>query len=170
MIYYNENSPYIRNMREIYNKDIYKLNNSHSDAERSEIAKIISVLKRSFTMYKPIHGEYERRRECGNNYYFYNEREWRFLLSESTAYLQSKYLPQFIIDFYNGVEEGEKWKPGILELNNQIKFTYDDIDFVIIPSTCDKEEIVEKLKVSQNDIDKIKDRITTLETLMAQKI
>jgi hypothetical protein len=171
VIYYNENSPYIENMKAIYNEKVNQLNCSHDEDERSAIVETIRILKSTFTMYKPIHGKYERRPDYGDNYYFYNEREWRYLLPaiKSTAYLQDNNLPQYFIDYYNGVEKDGKWKPGQLELEKQIEFTYEDLDFVIIPSTCDKNSIIEKLTVPQNDIEKIKNKIKTIEVLIAER-
>ena len=171
VIYYNENSPYIQNIKKVHNDWINRLNNSKDDVKRSEIVEVIRILKSSFTMYKPIYGEYNRISKSGNNYNFYNEREWRYLLPaiSSTAYLQGNELPQYIIDDYNGVEKGGEWKKGKLELGNQIEFTYDDIDFVIIPSSCDRNEIIEELNVSSNvslsDVEKIKNKIGTIEEI-----
>ena len=67
-------------------------------------------------MYKPIQGKYERRPECSNNYSFYDEREWRYLLPAitCTAYLQGDNFPQDFIDYYNGVEKDGKWQKGKL--------------------------------------------------------
>ena len=168
VIYYNENSPYIENVKKIHNDYVYRINNSNGDTESSKNAEMIRILKSSFTIYKPIYGEYKRSPESGDNYNFYDEREWRYLLPaiNFTAYLQGNELPQNIIDYYNGVEEGGEWKKGKLESENQIEFIYDDIDFVIIPSTCDINGIIEELTVPQCDRDKIKNKISTLETLM----
>jgi len=168
--YYNENSPYIQSIKEIHNDYISRLNISLKDTDRSDIAEMLRILKSSFSMHKPIYGEYERSPESGGHYYFYDEREWRYQLPpiSSTAYLQSHNLPQSIIDNYNGVEEDGEWKPGTLERNHQIKFTYEDIDFVLIPSFCDKKEVIDKLTITRSNIEKIKDKITTLEALIAE--
>ena len=170
VIYYNVDSPYIQNMETIYNEQMDRLNNSNNDEESSGIAEIIRILKSAFTMYKPIRGKFERRPECGDNYYFYNEREWRYILPaiNSTAYLQGNKIPQNISDYYNGVDNDGVWNPGKLELENQIEFIYDDIEFVIISASCDINEITEKLTVTQCDTEKIKNKITTLETLIKE--
>jgi hypothetical protein len=46
------------------------------------------------------------------------------------------------------LEKDGEWKKGNLELENQIEFTYDDIEFVIIPSNCDMNTIIDELTVS----------------------
>ena len=171
VIYFNENSPYIQSMKAIYNDYIIRLNKLSSDTENVEIPEMIRILKCSFTMYKPIYGGYERRPECGVNYCFYDEREWRYVLpSTTTAYLQGDNFPQDLIDLYNGVEKDGSLIPGQLELENQIDFTYDDIDFVIVPPTCDINKIIEELTVPQYDAEKIRNKITTLEKLIMGKI
>ncbi len=74
-------------------------------------------------------------------------------------------MPQKIIDDYNGVEKNGIWIKGKLELNNQIEFTYDDIDFVIIPTYNEKNKILEKLSVSSSEIEKLSKKFTTIEAL-----
>lgn len=168
VIYYNERSPYIQNIKKIYNDYISRINNTNKDTQCSNIAEMIRILKSSFTMYKPIYGKYKRNLK-GGEYNFYDEREWRYILPAitSTAYLQGDNLPQELIEHYNGVKKDEMWKKGKLELENQIEFSYDDIDFVIIPSACDINEIIEALP--QCDTEKIKNKITTLEALIMEK-
>jgi len=175
VIYYNDKSPYIDNVKAIYNDYIRRLKDSHRNSDRLDediknpsISEMLRILKSSFTMYKPIKGKYTRRPEYGNYYLFYEEREWRYLLSatEYTAYLQGDNLDKETIDFYNGVEKNGKWKKGKLE-EYQIDFTYDDIDFIIVPPDCDKNNIIESITVSQNN--KIKSKITTLEILIEKE-
>jgi hypothetical protein len=179
VIYYNQNSSYVQNMREIYNDYICKLscetkkaqnnesNNLKDKEDLSNLSNKIRILKSSFTMYKPIQGKYERRPECGDNYSFYDEREWRYLLPAitCTAYLQGDNFPQDFIDYYNGVEKDGKWQKGKLEKDNQIEFTFDDIDFVIVPSTCDKNRIIKQLNLSVSETEYIKKKIATLDEL-----
>lgn len=171
VIYFNENSSYIVNMKAIYNEQIDRLNNSQDDLESSIIAEMIRILKSSFTMYKPIYGEYLRSPESGDHYNFYDEREWRYLLSanNSTAYLQGDNIPQYLIDKYNGFEKDGVWIPGKLEKAKQIEFSYDDIDFVIIPDSCDINKIIEKLTVPQCDAEKIRNKFKTFEDLLYRK-
>jgi len=172
VIYYNEKSPYIKTMRLIYNMQIKELNNSVHDSEclgvGGEIAEKIRILKSSFTMYKPVYGSYRHNNvEYGDNYCFYDEREWRYLLPSlgKTLYFQGDNLEPKIFDVYNGVEKDGKWIRGILQ-SEQIDFSCDDIDFVIIPDSCDVEEIVEELRNPKDEVEKIKNKIKTIGELI----
>jgi len=170
--YYNGNSPYVQYMKTVFNNNISKLKaDPISTNIGSSLVETICLLKSSFTMYKQVCGEYEHGGMHFENYCFYDEREWRYLLpvdSSSPAYLQAENPCQAFIDIYNGVQRNGEWRPGRYELNNQIEFTYDDINFVIVPNACDKENIIKKLTASPNDIEIIRGKITTLESLIAQ--
>lgn len=171
VIYYNENSPYIEHIKKVYNAIIERLEKSEFGEERSKIVEEICMLKNSFTMYKPIKGKYKRRLEYDDNYYFYDEREWRYILSETNSikYLQGNNLDQKVIAQYNGADKEGVWKKGELEEKHQINFTYDDIEFVIVPYKCDIVKITQKLDGPKDDVEKIKKKITTLKALIDSK-
>jgi hypothetical protein len=58
VVYYNENSPYVQYMRAIYNENIKSVNNTTlEESELLAAAELISMIKSSFTMYKPVYGK-----------------------------------------------------------------------------------------------------------------
>jgi len=157
VIYYNPKSPYVDYMRAIYNTLTRDL---RENKQRQQTIKLLTTLKSSFSMYKPTYGYYKR--VDNNNYNFYNEREWRYIIpidSELPSYLQITGIPE---DYLSMLKEENNEK---LSKCMQIPFDYEDIDFVIIPK--DKiGEVMDRLNVPSIDIEKLKPKITTYDNLI----
>lgn len=153
-------------MRKIYNERIDYLNTHHIEEENKEFSDVINIiiaLKSSFTMYKPVYGKYTRANKY--KYCFYDEREWRYIIPAdsglSSYFIVPKSPDPCLIDFIAMCNSG-------FAANNQIGFTYDDIDFVIIKNDKMKNKILEKLHVSPSDIEKLKPKIKTIDTLVKE--
>lgn len=148
VVYYNPESPFIKYMIDINNRLVNRLPAPDAAPEKIQANDIIHTyisLYRSFTMYKPVHGPYPRI-QC-DHYCYYDEREWRYILPPDSGWYLAHHSSRLDDDFWQKVissrnEEHQK--------NHQIEFTYEDIDFVIIPTEDQKTAIINELK--QGDI------------------
>jgi len=163
VIYYNSKSSYVESMRCIYNDRIKLLNKLHEkytgaiSKEQSAVIDLIIELKKSFTMYKPICGYYDRTKE--ENYNFYNEREWRYIHSSKnnniSSFLDCDFLKPKDINRQN----------ELYRKNLQIEYSYDDIDFILCPNESCFGEVLKEVEVPDKDKLKIYQKFKTLQSL-----
>ena len=126
--------------------------------ELSACIDLILELKKSFAMYKPIYGNYDRTNE--EDYCFYNEMEWRYICpdtnNEISPFIICDSLGSNVIDRLN----------ELYRKNFQIEYSYDDIDFILCPKESCFEEILRELKVSEEDRLNISQKFKTLQDIL----
>lgn len=144
VVYYNPESPFIKYMIDINNRLLKGLPAPDAEAEQIQANGFVDPyisLQRSFTMYKPVYGPYART-QC-DHYCYYDEREWRYILPPDSGRYLTHYNSRLNGDFWQKIINRENDEH---QKNDQIEFTYEDIDFVIIPTEDQKTDIIYQLK------------------------
>jgi hypothetical protein len=150
--YYNKESKFVGSIKESYNhniKLINKLDQAKLDESFSNLAGIKIEFEKAFENFKPVKGRMWRNNKWNYGRNFYNEREWRYI--SNVNFGNSKYKSWYLEPDLENLNIDEM--NNNLEINDVIQFKYSDINFIIVHTNEDVENLCSLLDdLEQNDI------------------
>ncbi len=133
VLYYDEKSDFILNMKTAYNNlensNINKLDKK--SMEFNLLADANLLFRQTLLNYKLIKGNMDRKKKTYKNIYFYDEREWRYLSKYGPYFHNDFFIPQYISESDENSKKLEMFNYYISIIEN-LEFTYEDLNFIIV--------------------------------------
>lgn len=155
VIYIDENSLFAKSIHSLL-KERRNSQSNLNDEQKKEILKIKSYAKN-------YSGKLECKKKKRNNYKFYDEREWRLIPNEKT--LDGKL---FLVNALSFKHNKEYYNEKIKDI--RIKFTLDDISYIIVEKTQDIPNLIEYLESAYKNEHKKKFQILLSKICSAEQI
>ena len=119
---------------------------------------------RILTYMKPYQGRFEHNNEVINNYRFYDEREWRYVLNNSQLEAKTRLL------IFNQEEDIEKCNQQIENLGCRLEFEPSDINYLILKNDDEIEKFIDKVKRIKSKYSPIMREVLTSKITTVERI